>query len=134
MLHAPVLLRPFATGFALVLGLLAAWIMAAELSRPSQGRIPANAVEAKAMALQNSAAATAAWIGWRDCECRLDRRHERQQSRSPGRSCERRRRDCRKARTFGCTLLAFAGHERASGIERPEDFNAFENVLLHIAV
>jgi hypothetical protein len=64
MLHAPVLLRPFATGFALVLGLLAAWIMAAEVLRPSLGRFPANATEAKAVALQNSAAATAAWIGW----------------------------------------------------------------------
>ena len=64
MLHAPVLIRPFVTGFALVLGLLAAWIMAAELSRPSLGAFPANVVEAKAMAQQNSAAATAAWIGW----------------------------------------------------------------------
>ncbi|MDI1346888.1 MAG: hypothetical protein PSV22_22760 [Pseudolabrys sp.] len=64
MLHAPVLIRPFATGFALLLGLLATWIVAAELSRPSLGSFPANAVEAKAIALQNSAAATAAWIGW----------------------------------------------------------------------
>lgn len=64
MLHAPVLIRPFATGFALVLGLLAAWIIAAELSRPSLGGFPVNAVEAKAVALKNAAAATAAWVGW----------------------------------------------------------------------
>lgn len=64
MLHAPVLLRPFATGFALLLGLLAAWIIAAELSRPSLGSFPANAVEAKAVALKNAAAATTAWVGW----------------------------------------------------------------------
>lgn len=63
MLHAPVLIRPFATGFALVLGLLAAWIIAAELSRPSLGGFPVNAVEAKAVALKNAAAATAAWVG-----------------------------------------------------------------------
>lgn len=64
MLHAPVLLRPFATGFALVLGLLATWIVAAEVLRPRLAGFLANAVEAKAMARQNSAAATAAWFGW----------------------------------------------------------------------
>lgn len=64
MLHAPVLFRPLATGFAVVLGMLAAWTLAAEVTRPSLGYFPANAAEAKAVALENSSAATAAWFGF----------------------------------------------------------------------
>ena len=64
MLHVPILIRPFATGFAFVLGLLALWIMAAELARLSLVGFPANVAEAKARVLQNSDAATAAWFGW----------------------------------------------------------------------
>lgn len=64
MLHAPVLFRPYATGFASLLGLLATWTLAAEATRPSLGYFPANAVEAKAVAQENSSAAAAAWFGW----------------------------------------------------------------------
>lgn len=64
MLHAPVLLRPFATGFALVLGLLAVWILAAEMARPSHIYISTNSIHTQATAQQNSSAATAAWLGW----------------------------------------------------------------------
>lgn len=64
MLHAPVLFRPYATGFAVVLGLLATWTLAAEATRPSLGYFPANAVEAQAVAQESSSAAAAAWFGW----------------------------------------------------------------------
>lgn len=64
MLHAPVFLRPFATCFALVLALLAVWIVAADLTRPPPLAFPANAAEAKVIAAQNSAAATTARLGW----------------------------------------------------------------------
>lgn len=47
-----------------MLGLSAAWVVTPEVSRPSLRSFPTNAVEAKTIALQNSAAATAAWIGW----------------------------------------------------------------------
>ncbi len=64
MLHASVQLRPFATGFAVVLGLLATWTLAAETTRPRLGYFPADAAEAKAAAQENSSTAAAAWFGW----------------------------------------------------------------------
>jgi predicted small integral membrane protein len=63
MLHPPVFFRPLATGFAAVLGLLAAWTLAAEATRPSLGYFPTTAAETKLAAAENGLAATAAWLG-----------------------------------------------------------------------
>jgi hypothetical protein len=62
--RSPAVIRSLATGFAVVLGLQAAWIVTAELIRPRQVFFPANAMDAKSAIADNSAAATAAWIGW----------------------------------------------------------------------
>ena len=63
MIQAPVPLRPYASGFAVVLGFLATWIIAAELVRPSPVSFPADTGDARA--LQNSmGTATTAWLGW----------------------------------------------------------------------
>lgn len=62
MLQAPALFRRFASGFAVILGLLAVWTLAAEATRPSLGYFPTNTAEA--VALENSSAATAAWFGF----------------------------------------------------------------------
>ena len=63
-LQSPILVRRLATGFAIVLGLQAAWILAAELTRPEMGFFPGNAAEAKIAAAHNSSTAAAARIGW----------------------------------------------------------------------
>lgn len=64
MLHQPILIRPFAISFAVLLGLLAAWIMAAELARPNLAFFPSSPIEAQTAASHNAAAATAAEFGW----------------------------------------------------------------------
>jgi hypothetical protein len=64
MLHAPVQLRSFATGLAMVLGLLATWIIGAEATRPDLDFFPTSLEEARSAAWQNQSAATAAWLGW----------------------------------------------------------------------
>ena len=63
-LQPPVMVRSFGAGFAVVLGLLAAWIIAAELIRSDMRFFPGNAAEAKTAAMKQSSAAVAAWIGW----------------------------------------------------------------------
>lgn len=62
--HSPALLRMYAVFFAAVLGLQAAWIVAAELSRPSLPFFPINKADAEEAAARHTAAATAAHIGW----------------------------------------------------------------------
>jgi hypothetical protein len=61
---SPIRIRSLTTAFAVVLGLQAAWIVAAELIRTRPVFFPATAVKAKSAIADNSAAATAAWIGW----------------------------------------------------------------------
>lgn len=63
-LQSPVLVRRFAAGFAVILGLQAAWILAAELTRPVVHFFPGNGTDAKSAARYNSSAGAAAWIGW----------------------------------------------------------------------
>lgn len=64
MLHASAQLRPFATAFAVALGLLGAWTIGAEMTRPHLGFFPANLAEVKLAAEQNQNATTAAWLGF----------------------------------------------------------------------
>jgi hypothetical protein len=61
---SPIVVRRFAAFFAAVLGLQAAWIMAAELTRPAMPFFPGNAVSAKMAATKAASAANAAWLGW----------------------------------------------------------------------
>lgn len=63
-LQSPILVRSCAAGFAVVLGLQAALILGAELTRPKMRFFPGNGTEANAAHTHNSSAATAAWIGW----------------------------------------------------------------------
>ncbi len=62
--HSPALLRLSAAVFAALLGLQAAWIVAAELSRPSLPFFPVNKADAEEATARHSAAAAAAHIGW----------------------------------------------------------------------
>jgi hypothetical protein len=57
-------LRLFATIFAAVLALQAAWIVAAELSRPTLPFFPSNQAAAETAAAHNTAANAAAFVGW----------------------------------------------------------------------
>ncbi len=63
-LQSSVLIRSCAVGFAVILGLQAAWILAAELTRPEMQFFPGNGTDARAGATHYSSAAAAAWIGW----------------------------------------------------------------------
>jgi hypothetical protein len=57
-------IRIYASTFAAILGLLSAWLIAAEAMRPTLPFFPANGANAKAAAIRRSEAAAAAWIGW----------------------------------------------------------------------
>jgi hypothetical protein len=61
---SPTSIRAYASAFALVLGLLSVWLIAAEATRPKLPFFPKNGAEAKASTMHRSVAATAAWIGW----------------------------------------------------------------------
>lgn len=60
----PELIRRYGTALAAILGLLAVWIVAAELIRPNLRYFPRTASQAQADAAQAAAAQTAAWLGW----------------------------------------------------------------------
>jgi hypothetical protein len=61
---SPTSIRIHASTFAAILGLLSAWLIAAEAMRPTLPFFPANGADAKASAIRRSEAAAAAWIGW----------------------------------------------------------------------
>lgn len=63
-LPTPIAVRRYATCFAVILGLQAAWILSAELMRPANSFFPASADQAKIAAANYTHAATAAWLGW----------------------------------------------------------------------
>ena len=56
--------RIYAGGFAAILILQSAWLLAAEITRPTLPFFPTNVAEARAAATQHSAAAITARIGW----------------------------------------------------------------------
>ena len=62
--QSPTSVRSYASIFAIVLGLQAAWLITAELARPKLPFFPINGTEAQAAATHQSAAAIAAGIGW----------------------------------------------------------------------